>query len=199
MQELVKIRAKTKLVKYIFLSTSICVLVAVLVTLYIHKLPTEDESDFEYIQKKSRKLPTEYSLTINKSVFEGLSNDLAPYVIIAQNVAKNSVNEYLLNVINSTYTLPDGEMTIKADSGTLDEDEKSVMLNDNVSVLFNGMRFNSEKIIINLDTKDTKSPEEVEVTFKKSNIRADQFQTEESTEIIKFKGNVESNFDLNEM
>jgi len=42
MQELARIRAKTKLVKYIFLSTSICVLVAVLVTLYIHKLPIEN-------------------------------------------------------------------------------------------------------------------------------------------------------------
>ena len=197
MQELARIRAKTKLVKYIFLSTSICVLVAVLVTLYIHKLPIEDGSDSESAQKRSRKLPQEYSLTIKKSIFEGVSNDLSPYVIMAQNVAKNTTNEYLLNIVNGTYTLPDGEITIKADNGTLDEAEKSVQLNDNVSVLFNGMTFNSEQMIINLETKDAKSPEEVEVTFEKSKIRADQFQTEESAEIIKFKGNVESNFDLN--
>ena len=199
MQELVKLRAKTKLIKYIFLSTSICVLVAVLVILYIHKLPTEDGSDFEAAQKKSKKLPKEYSLNIKKSIFEGVSNDLAPYVIMAQNVAKNTANEYLLNAVNGTYTLPDGNITIKADSGTLDEIEKSVILNDNVTVLFNGMIFNSEQMIIDLETKDAKSPEEVEVTFEKSKIRADQFQTEESAEIIKFKGNVESNFDLNDM
>lgn len=196
MQELVKIQTKTKLVKYIFLSASLCVLVAVLVILYLHKLPTEDESSFKTAQKEARKLPKEYSLRIKQSIFEGVSTDLAPYVIMAQNVARNTANEYLLKIVNGTYKLADGEIIIKADSGTLNETEKSVTLKDNVSILFNGMSFNSEKMIVNLSTKDAKSPEEVEVTFEQSKIRADQFQTEDSAGIIKFKGNVDSSFDL---
>lgn len=197
MQELKKIRAKTKLLKYIFLSASLCVLIAVLTTLYVQKLPIEDKSDFKKSQKKSRKLPEEYSLNISKSIFKGISSDLAPYVIMAQNVVKNSSDKYLLDIVNGTYTLPDGKITIKADNGTLDEIKKSVILNDNVSIHFNGMIINSQQILVDLETKDAKSQEEVEVIFENSKIRADKFQTEDSAETIKFEGNIDSSFDIN--
>lgn len=197
MQELSKLRSKTKLAKYIFLSASICVLVSVLVTLYVQKQPTDKESNYESTKSNSKKLSKEYSLNISKSIFEGISEDLSPYVIIAQNVAKNTSDKYLLDIIKGKYTLPDGEITIKADSGTLDELKKSVILNDNVKILFNGMVFNSDQVIVDLETKDAKSNDEVEVTFEKSKIRADKFKTEDSANIIKFEGNVDSNFDLN--
>ncbi|MEM6339095.1 MAG: LPS export ABC transporter periplasmic protein LptC [Pseudomonadota bacterium] len=174
MQELSKLRSKTKLVKYIFLSASICVLVSVLVILYIQKLPTDTESDYEITNNKTKKLSKEYSLNITKSIFEGVSEDLSPYVIIAQNVAKNTSDKYLLDIIKGKYTLPDGEITIKADSGTLDELKKSVILNDNVRILFNGMVLNSDQIIIDLETKDAKSNDKVEVTFEKSKIQANK-------------------------
>lgn len=196
MQELSKLRSKTKLAKYIFLSASICVLVSVLVTLYIQKLPTESESNYESVKKKTKKLSKEYSLNISKSIFEGVSEDLSPYIIMAQNVAKNTSDKYLLDIIKGKYTLPDGEITIRADSGTLDELKKSVILNDNVKILFNGMVFNSQQVIVDLDTKDAKSNDEVEVIFEKSKIRADKFKTENSANTIKFEGNVNSNFDL---
>lgn len=197
MQELSKLRSKTKLVKYIFLSASICVLVSVLVVLYIQKLPTDTESSYQITRNKTKKLSKEYSLNITKSIFEGVSEDLSPYVIIAQNVAKNTSDKYLLDIIKGKYTLPDGEITIKADSGTLDELKKSVILNDNVRILFNSMVFNSDQIIVDLETKDAKSNDKVKVTFEKSKIQADKFKTEDSANTIKFEGNVDSNFDLN--
>ncbi len=197
MQELSKLRSKTKLVKYIFLSASISVLVSVLVVLYIQKLPTDTESNYEITKNKTKKLSKEYSLNITKSIFEGVSEDLSPYVIIAQNVAKNTSDKYLLDIIKGKYTLPDGEITIKADSGTLDELKKSVILKDNVRILFNGMVFNSNQIIVDLETKDAKSNDKVEVTFEKSKIQADKFKTEDSANTIEFEGNVDSNFDLN--
>lgn len=199
MQELSKLRSKTKLVKYIFLSASISVLVSVLVVLYIQKLPTDTESNYEITKNKTKKLSKEYSLNITKSIFEGVSEDLSPYVIIAQNVAKNTFDQYLLDIIKGKYTLPDGEITIKADSGTLDELKKSVILNDNVRILFNGMVFNSNQIIVDLETKDAKSNDKVEVTFEKSKIQADKFKTEDSANTIEFEGNVDSNFDLNRL
>jgi lipopolysaccharide export system protein LptC len=196
MQYLAKIRARTKLIKYIFLSASLCLLVSILVTLYIQKLPTEDELDSEFSTKKSHKLSNEYSLNINKSVFEGIGDDLAPYIIMAQNVVKNSADKYLLDIVNGTYTLPDGKITIKAGAGTLNELEKSILLHENVTILFNGMIFNSKEVTVDLDTKDAKSDSEVEISFKKSTIRADKFKTEDSNQIIKLDGNVDSNFDL---
>ena len=98
MQELSKLRSKTKLVKYIFLSASICILVSVLVILYIQKLPTDTESSYEITKNKAKKLSKEYSLNITKSIFEGVSEDLSPYVIVAQNVAKNTSDKYLLDI-----------------------------------------------------------------------------------------------------
>lgn len=196
MQELSKIRFRTKLTKYIFLSASICILVSILVSLYIQKMPTESIESDELTKYKTKKLSKDHSLNISKSVFEGISQDLSPYVIIAQNVAKNTSDKYFLDIIKGKYTLSDGEITIKADSGTLDELKKSVILNNNVKIIFNGATFNSMQIIVDLDTKDARSDKEVEVIFEKSKIRADKFKTEDSSNIIKFKGNVESNFDL---
>ena len=197
MQELSKLRSKTKLVKYMFLSASICVLVSVLVVLYIQKLPTNNESNYQTTKNKTKKLSKEYSLNITKSIFKGVSEDLSPYVIIAQNVAKNTSDKYLLDIIKGKCTLPDGEITIKADSGTLDEIKKSIILNDNVRILFNSMVFNSDQVIVDLETKDAKSNNKVEVTFEKSKIQADKFKTEDSANTIKFEGNVDSHFDLN--
>ena len=197
MQELSKLRSKTKLVKYMFLSASICVLVSVLVVLYIQKLPTDTESNYQTTKNKTKKLSKEYSLNITKSIFKGVSEDLSPYVIIAQNVAKNTSDKYLLDIIKGKCTLPDGEITIKADSGTLDEIKKSIILNDNVRILFNSMVFNSDQVIVDLETKDAKSNNKVEVTFEKSKIQADKFKTEDSANTIKFEGNVDSHFDLN--
>ena len=197
MQELSKLRSKTKLVKYMFLSASICVLVSVLVVLYIQKLPTNNESNYQTTKNKTKKLSKEYSLNITKSIFKGVSEDLSPYVIIAQNVAKNTSDKYLLDIIKGKCTLPDGEITIKADSGTLDEIKKSIILNDNVRILFNSMVFNSDQVIVDLETRDAKSNNKVEVTFEKSKIQADKFKTEDSANTIKFEGNVDSHFDLN--
>jgi lipopolysaccharide export system protein LptC len=196
MPELAKIRARTKLIKYIFLSASLCILVSILVTLYIQKLPTEDELDSEFSTKKSTKLSQEYSLNISKSIFEGISDDLAPYVIMAQNVVKNSTDKYLLDIVNGTYTLPDGKITIKAGAGTLSESEKSILLKDDVTILFNGMTFNSDQVTVDLDTRDAKSDSEVEITYKKSKIRADKFKTEDSAQTIKLEGNIDSNFEV---
>lgn len=196
MQELSKIRFKTKLTKYIFLSASICILVSILVTLYIQKIPTESIESYELTKIKTKKLSKDHSLNISKSIFEGMSKDLSPYIIIAQQVAKNTSDKYFLDIIKGKYTLPEGEITIKADSGTLDELKKSVILNNNVKIIFNGVIFNSKQVIVDLDTKDARSDDAVEVIFEKSKIRADQFKTENSSDTIKFKGNVDSNFDL---
>lgn len=197
MNELSKLRSKTKLAKYIFLSASICVLVSILVTLYLQNLPTENESNYDSVKKKTTKLSKEYSLNISKSIFKGISEDLSPYVIMAKNVSKNTTDKYLLDTINGKYALPDGEITIKADRGTLDEIKKSVILNDNVKILFNGMVFNSKQMTVDLETRDAKSSSEVEVTFKESKIRANKFKTEDSANTIKFEGNVDSTIDLN--
>ena len=134
---------------------------------------------------------------VTKSIFEGISKDLSPYVITVQSVTKNTSDKYLLDIIKGKYTLPDGEITIKADSGTLDQFKKSLILNNNVRIIFNGMVLNSNQIALNLETKDLTSNDKVEVNFQKLQIQADKLQTEDSARTIELEGNIDAHFDFN--
>ena len=54
MQDLIQKRTKTKWLKYIFLSTSICILISLIVTIYVQKLPIDNIENIEP-QKKFQK------------------------------------------------------------------------------------------------------------------------------------------------
>lgn len=196
MENLIKARAqKIKLIKYIFLSTGCCVLIAIVTSLYTQN--TLISKDFtSSSQEVHSKLPKDYTLSINHSVIEGVSSDLMPYKISAENIVKNSANKYVLNSVNGKYSLDDGDISIKATKGTLDEVTKSFTLTDDAQVIFNGIIFSGKEIIFDLHSKDATSNKEVEVVFEQSSIKADSFKIEDSTNSIEFKGNVKSNFNI---
>lgn len=197
MEDLIKTRIqKTKLIKYIFLSTGCCVLIAIVTALYAQNTLTSKDSSTQSSQKDRSKLPKDYTLSINHSVVEGISSDLMPYKISAENIIKNSANKYMLNSVNGKYSLEDGDIFIKATKGTLNEVTKIFTLTDDAQVIFNGVTFSSKEIIFDLDSKDAHSDTEVEVIFEQSNIRADSFKTKDSSNNIEFKGNVKSNFNI---
>ena len=196
MENLIKARAqKIKLIKYIFLSTGCCVLIAIVTSLYAQN--TLISKDFtSSSQEDHSRLPKDYTLSINHSVIEGVSSDLMPYKISAENIVKNSANKYVLNSVNGKYSLDDGDISIKATKGILDEVTKSFTLTDDAQVIFNGVVFSGKEIIFNLHSKDATSNKEVEVVFEQSSIKADSFKIEDSTNSIEFKGNVKSNFNI---
>lgn len=196
MENLIKARAqKIKLIKYIFLSTGCCVLIAIVTSLYAQNALIS--KDFTSSSQKDRsKLPKDYTLSINHSVIEGVSSDLMPYKISTENIVKNSANKYVLNSVNGKYSLDDGDISIKATKGTLDEVTKSFTLTDDAQVIFNGIIFSGKEIIFDLHSKDASSNKEVEVVFEQSSIKADSFKIEDSTNSIEFKGNVKSNFNI---
>lgn len=195
MENLIKARAqKIKLIKYIFLSTGCCVLIAIVTSLYAQNALISKDSSSS--QKDRSRLPKDYTLSINHSVIEGVSSDLMPYKISAENIVKNSANKYVLNSVNGKYSLDDGDISIKATKGTLDEVTKSFILTDDAQVIFNGIIFSSKEIIFDLHSKDASSNKEVEVVFEQSSIKADSFKIEDSTNSIEFKGNVKSNFNI---
>jgi hypothetical protein len=196
MEHLVKAQAKIKLIKYCFLSAGCCVLIAIITTLYLKNTSIQEDIEANSVQEKTPKLSKNYSLNINQSIFEGMSSDLMPYKILAQTVTKDLANQYILSAVNGQYSLTNGDLKIKAASGTLDEDNKFATLTKDVEITLNGVIFNSEKITFNLENQEAYSDTEVEVNFDKSNIKADSFNTKNSHNIIEFKGNVESNFDV---
>ncbi|MDP4708526.1 MAG: LPS export ABC transporter periplasmic protein LptC [Rickettsiaceae bacterium] len=196
MEHLLKTQARIKLIKYCFLSAGCCVLIAIVTTLYLKNISIQEDIKESSIQKTQQKLSKDYTLNINQSIFEGISSDLTPYKISAKTVTKDLENKYILSAVSGQYSLTNGDLNIKAAIGTLDEDQKLATLTKDVEITVNGIIFNSEKIMFNLENQEAYSDTEVEVNFNKSNIKADSFNTKNSHNIIEFNGNVESNFDV---
>ena len=196
MEHLFKTQAKIKLIKYCFLSAGCCVLIAIITTLYLKNNSIEEDIQASSTKNEKPNLPKNYTLNINQSVFEGVSNDLIPYKIVAKNVTKNLAKQYILSAVSGKYSLNNSDLKIKADKGTLDEDNKFMTLTNDVEITLNGIIFNSEEIKLNLNNQEAYSDTNVEVNFNKSSIKANSFNTRDSHNIIEFRGNVESNFDI---
>jgi len=196
MDYLVKTRARIKLIKYIFLSASCCVLIAIITTLYLKNTEISQDLEQKSAQNNKPKLSKEYSLTINQSIFEGVSGELIPYKILAKTVTKDLANKYVLSSINGNYSLDNGDLTFKSVNGILDENSKFVILTDDVKIILNDIIFTSDEIKFNLENQEAYSDTNVEVNFNESSIKADSFHTKDSNNIIEFKGNVESDFNI---
>lgn len=195
MEHLVRAHKRTKILKYIFLSAGICVLIAIIAILWA-KNNSYSAAENEKAGQEKTKLSKEYTLGITRSIFEGVSDDLLPYKISAKSVKKDLSNRYFLNDIKGKYSLEDGDVLLNALKGTLDDDNKYIILENNVKIIFDDITLKSDNIKFNLDSKNAQSDSEVIIDFKDSNIRADGFETENSGDKIKLEGNVESNFKL---
>ncbi|PCJ29584.1 MAG: hypothetical protein COA94_00850 [Rickettsiales bacterium] len=194
-----KILARIKLLKYLFLSAGICVLIGILATIY-----GKDMFDSSHANTNSTnslalrpKLSKNHTLSINHSIFEGVSKDLTPYKIIAENVTRNSDNKYQLNRVEGDCSLKAGGLKMRAAAGTIDMSTKLVTLKQDVYVTLNeNTIFNSDEIQISLNNKDISSNSAVSVTLKDSNIKADKFKALGSSDDIKFEGNIKFESDV---
>ena len=187
--------AKIKMLKYIFLSTGICIMITIFILLYVQSTDLENISSNDE-EQNTPKLSAEYALSINNPVFEGVSSDLLPYKISAENVVKNIANKYILSHVTGKYKLMSGDMLLKAKTGILNEDTKFVILDKNVQIECDGITLNSDQVKVNLNTKDAESDNPVDINFNESNIKADSFKTKDSGNEIIFQGNVKSDFKL---
>ncbi len=194
MNHLNKTQEKVRVFKYIFLSLSCCILVAIIVTLYFNNTTLQEDLADRSSKSVQPNLSKDYNLTINRSTFKGVSKDLVPYIISADTVSKDLEDNYTLNMIAGEYLIENGNLTIAANSGTMDKDTKVITLEDNVRVTLNNLIFNSQKIKLNLKNQEAYSDDNVEVHFNKSSIKANSFKTKDANNIIEFNGNVESEF-----
>jgi LPS export ABC transporter protein LptC len=140
----------------------------------------------------------DFDLKISKSIFEGLSSNLLPYKIIAETATKINDNLYDLQNIDAKYSLENGNLNIKAICGTLDDEAKSIILQNNVCINYGGAEINSEKIQFDLHNKNAQSDSKVHVQYKNSSLDADRFDTDDSSDIINLEGNVESLFKISD-
>ncbi len=190
---------KIKFIKYIFLCSGICLLLAIFITItYSLNSSTDKPTSQQETHDKKPYLTKDYSLSIQSPVFEGFSDNLMPYKILADTMMRDKNNNYILQSVSGKYFTGDGDVIIKSNNATLDELAKHVILTDNVLIIFNGARLKSSQINFNINTQNINSDTLVVVDFSNSYIKADKLESEDYSEIIRFKGNVESVFDMDD-
>jgi len=65
-------------------------------------------------------------------------------------------------------------------------------------VIFNGIKLKSSQLNLNINNQNINSEAPVIVDFSNSYIKADKLDSDDYSKIIRFKGNVESVFDISD-
>ena len=199
MNQLNRSQNKFKLIKYIFLCSGVLVLIVIFTTIiYSSRSLQNNHVAKQDILNNKPYLTKDYSLGIENPVFEGISNNLAPYKILAQTMVKDKYNNYILQSVSGKYLSSDGDIIIKSNEATLDDFAKKIILKDNVLVIFNGIKLKSSQLNLNINTHNINSEVPVIVDFSNSYIKADKLDSDDYSKIIRFKGNVESVFDIDD-
>ncbi len=199
MNQLKQHQKKIKFIKYVFLSSGIFLLLIIFVTIMYSPNSSTDKSNSQQdIHDKKPYLTKDYSLSIQSPVFEGFSNNLTPYKILASAMMRDKNNNYILQTVSGKYFTSDGDITIKSNNAALDEITKHVTLTDDVLITFNGAQLKSSQLNFNINTQNINSNTPVIVDFSNSYIKADKLESEDYSETIRFKGNVESVFDIDD-
>ena len=178
---------RTNFIKHLFLLLGISVLFLIFWVVY-EKKREAIEGKFEVNENSN--VPKEFNFNINNSIFEGLNKNNLPYTIAARTVTKQSDNIYNLNSIDATHKL--------SDNGLLDENTNLLILSDNVKVIFNNFELTGNKVNFDLNSNLASSKEPVEVTYQHSTIKALNFYSEDSNNIVNFEGEVISTFNVND-
>ena len=190
---------KIKFIKYAFLSSGIFLLLIIFVTIMYSPNSSTDTSNSEQeLNDKKPYLTKDYSLSIQNPVFDGFSNNLTPYKILANTMMRDKNNNYILQTVSGKYFTSDGDITIKSNNAALDEITKHITLTDDVLIIFNGAQLRSNQLNFNINTQNINSDTPVLLDFSNSYIKADKLESEDYSEIIRFKGNVESVFDIDD-
>ncbi|MFK7967960.1 MAG: LPS export ABC transporter periplasmic protein LptC [Rickettsiaceae bacterium] len=195
MKNINDITKNNKIIKYSFLASGVIVLFLILFN------PSNEEQKLiidDLDLKTLNHIPKEFNLNMNNSILEGLNKDNLPYQIKANIVTKQNNSIYNLNTINARYNLSNGNLQILAETAVLNETTKFFTLYNNIKIISDNLILTSNKINFNLNSNIAYSEYPVEVSFQNSTIKAASFNTDDSSNIINFEGNVVSTFNLND-
>ena len=192
-----KAQKKIKIFKYLLLLIVISIAILVLFSLIFQDQEISEELTKIPEQKNKNTLKDDCSLSINSSILEGINNEL-PYRIKAKNISKDRSNNYILDKVSCIYSANHGDIIIDSEKGFLDEVARQLFLNNKVNVMFNGMHLKSSHLHLDIITNDIKSDKPTTIDYKNSYIKANQVQTKNADQTIKFKGGVKTIFDIND-
>lgn len=191
-------RSKITVIKYVFLLCAVSIFSYVGFELTMSE--NRSSSTFAPIKtdvNTSTTTTKEYSMNLENPTFDGISRDNIPYKIIAKKVLKNRNNQYLLSTLNAKFYMPDGTIEIKSNKGLMNEDNETFMLEDEGTIIFGDIFLKSEKINFDINKKTLNTPL-VQLIYLNSKITAHQLYSEDFSSKITFKGNVQSDFDIDD-
>lgn len=197
MEIILQKKLKIRLIKYAFLFSGIFIILAILYkNIDIGQSVKSYESNTTPNIERLKKSSSKHSVSISQSIFQGLAKDLSPYKIIAKQVNKIDDVNFNLQNINGDYVIDNSKLGVIASRGTYNNDTSDITLNGDVNISYEGITFNTEKLSIDTNAKEAFTNEEVVVNYKNSQIKSDSFETKNNSDVIKFKGNVQSTFNV---
>ena len=186
---LAKYKFIVKMTKGILISLSLLFLFLIL-----FKNKNDNVSFIKESKSKSPKL-SDSEVNVGYPVFS--SNGENSYRIFAEKINKGSGEKYFLDKISGIYNLKDKEnITVNAINCTLDNEDNSAILKDDVKIGYENYLLLTEKININLDKKSAENDKLVTIIGDDSKITADRFKTNEDFCEVVFNGNVRAHFNL---
>lgn len=197
MNQLKQYQAKIKFIKFSFLGLGICLLLATFIIIMNSLNIMENKTESIAINDKKQKSALDCSLTVQNPVFNGLTHKSLPYTILANKMMKDKNNNYILESVFGECLTKNGNITVKALSGNLDETEKNINLQDDVIIIYNGASLKASHLNFNITKHDMSSNKPVLLEYSNSYIKADKMESEDYSEIIRLKGNVETFIDIN--
>ena len=186
---------RNKVIKYLFLLSGIFVLLVIFCATYEKKKVVIEE---RLEVNKNTHISKEFNFNINDSVFEGVNKDNLPYTITARFITKQNANIYNLNTVDGIHKLSKDNLHVVADNGLLDDNTNLLVLSENVKIIFNNFELSGSKVNFDLNSNLASSDQPVEVTYQNSTIKALNFYSEDSNNIINFEGDVVSTFNVND-
>ena len=185
--------------KYLFLAIGIMIILTICINLSQDNISQNISDETSDPVKSIVKKELSHKLSINHTIFEGLTENLLGYKIIAQHIDKLDQNNYLLKMIDANYPLDEGILNLKSLNGTFNSEKNELILNNQVTALYNGITFNSENLKFILGSKDSYSNTPIIITYKDSEIIANNFHTENSANLIQLNGNVKVRLKLDNL
>ena len=186
---------RNKVIKYLFLLSGIFVLLGIFWATYKKKKLVIEE---RLAVNENTHISKEFNFNINDSVFEGVNKDNLPYTITARFITKQNANIYNLNTVDGIHKLSKDNLHVVADNGLLDDNTNLLVLSENVKIIFNNFELSGSKVNFDLNSNLASSDQPVEVTYQNSTIKALNFYSEDSNNIVNFEGDVVSTFNVND-
>lgn len=186
---------KTKMLKHLFL---LAVIFLLFLVFWFACTKGKKNITAEMSINKTKNIPEEFDFNINNSILEGLNKNNLSYTIKAKVITKQKDNIYYLNTIDAIHKLSTGNLHIVATNGLLDKHTNLLVLSENFKIMFNEFKLTGKKVNLNLNSNLVFSTDPVKLTYHNSSVRALNFYSNNSNNIISFEGEVVSIFHAND-